>query len=116
MGRHLRDIGKIDEAIDEFRKSIHLDHENAVIYYELGDIFYQRNELQDSMQMFTTALEYKKTTLMYIRSLVQSMLPLKNGEKPKNCLKKLLSLRLIITRSTKNLERLAKTSMIPKGP
>lgn len=58
LGKVFRETGKLDEAITAFEKSIGIDDIQVDSYYELGMIYYERDELKLAERNFRAAIEF----------------------------------------------------------
>lgn len=53
-------IGRIDDAINQFEKSISLDENHIASYYQLGIIFEQKAETEKALKYLTRGFELAK--------------------------------------------------------
>lgn len=60
---------KFDLALDAFRRSAAKHPENALVHFELGKLFYQRNELQGAKSSLLEAVRIEKNNPQYLQKL-----------------------------------------------
>src|SRR5258705_13714515 len=70
MGQQLRQQGKADEAIAEFRESLNNDEEDPTVYNALGDIQYAKGFREQAIASWERALSKGSTDpAFYAKSL-----------------------------------------------
>jgi len=59
LGEVYRKLGKFDEAIENFKKSIELDPHHSRAYNGLGNVFYAKKEYNNALEQYKKALDNK---------------------------------------------------------
>jgi tetratricopeptide (TPR) repeat protein len=62
-------LGRLDLALESFRKSIEKSTDNLAAYFELGKLLYQRNELPAAKEALLEALKRDRTNPEYLYNL-----------------------------------------------
>ena len=60
----LEDCGRLAEAADFYRKALDLDSRNAVLHFDLGNVMFQMDKVEDSIRCFNNSLECDPNSAM----------------------------------------------------
>ncbi len=92
QGEKERALGRLDEAIEYYKRALEIDSLNAAAYYVLGGLYADKNQSQLALENYRKASTYETNNLYYFIELAKAATRVEKHEEAAQALEKAIQL------------------------